>query len=42
MHVILMSATGYSLVTANSWVGMAICYAAVMGIYYSNTWNVST
>lgn len=26
---------------ANSWVGLAICYVAVMGIYYSNLWNVS-
>ncbi|KAJ3557724.1 hypothetical protein NM688_g1317 [Phlebia brevispora] len=24
---------------ANSWFGMAICYAAIMGIYYSNVWN---
>ncbi|TFY79230.1 hypothetical protein EWM64_g4787 [Hericium alpestre] len=24
---------------ANSWVGYAICYIAILGIYYSNTWN---
>ncbi|GLB42182.1 putative peptide transporter MTD1 [Lyophyllum shimeji] len=24
---------------ANSWVGYAVCYIAIMGIYYSNTWN---
>nr|AGA20377.1 oligopeptide transporter 6 [Phanerodontia chrysosporium] len=24
---------------ANSWFGIAICYVAIMGIYYSNTWN---
>nr|AGA20378.1 oligopeptide transporter 7 [Phanerodontia chrysosporium] len=24
---------------ANSWVGLAVCYIAIMGIYYSNTWN---
>ncbi|KAJ2920656.1 hypothetical protein H1R20_g16438, partial [Candolleomyces eurysporus] len=24
---------------ANSWVGYAICYIAIMAIYYSNTWN---
>ncbi|KAH8825162.1 oligopeptide transporter [Flagelloscypha sp. PMI_526] len=24
---------------ANSWVGIAICYIAILGIYYSNTWN---
>ena len=26
---------------ANSWVGYAVCYVVLMGIYYSNTWNVS-
>ena len=25
---------------ANSWFGIAICYIAIMGIYYSNVWNV--
>ncbi|KAF8309084.1 OPT superfamily oligopeptide transporter [Clavulina sp. PMI_390] len=24
---------------ANSWVGYAVCYVAVAGIYYSNVWN---
>ncbi|KAI0955058.1 hypothetical protein AcW1_006752 [Taiwanofungus camphoratus] len=24
---------------ANSWIGYIFCYIAVMGIYYSNTWN---
>ncbi|EMD38929.1 hypothetical protein CERSUDRAFT_112637 [Gelatoporia subvermispora B] len=24
---------------ANSWIGYFFCYIAVMGIYYSNTWN---
>ncbi|THH01076.1 hypothetical protein EW026_g1569 [Hermanssonia centrifuga] len=24
---------------ANSWVGIIICYVALMGIYYSNLWN---
>ncbi|KAH8093283.1 oligopeptide transporter [Cristinia sonorae] len=24
---------------ANSWLGIAICYVAVMAIYYSDTWN---
>ncbi|KAF9460047.1 oligopeptide transporter [Collybia nuda] len=24
---------------ANSWVGYFFCYIAIMGIYYSNTWN---
>ncbi|OBZ73648.1 Oligopeptide transporter 1 [Grifola frondosa] len=23
----------------NSWIGYAICYIAIMGIYYSNAWN---
>ncbi|KAF8888579.1 oligopeptide transporter [Infundibulicybe gibba] len=23
----------------NSWIGYALCYIAIMGIYYSNTWN---
>lgn len=26
---------------ANSWVGYFFCYIAIMGIYYSNAWNVS-
>lgn len=26
---------------ANSWIGYVICYIAIMGIYYSNVWNVS-
>ena len=25
---------------ANSWIGYVICYIAIMGIYYSNAWNV--
>jgi len=25
---------------ANSWVGYFFCYIVIMGIYYSNTWNV--
>ncbi|KAI8968690.1 OPT oligopeptide transporter protein-domain-containing protein [Trametes punicea] len=24
---------------ANSWIGYAVCYIAIMGIYYSNVWN---
>ncbi|KAF8230326.1 oligopeptide transporter [Tricholoma matsutake] len=24
---------------ANSWVGCLVCYIAILGIYYSNTWN---
>ena len=28
-------------VLANSWIGYFFCYIAIMGIYYSNTWNVS-
>jgi len=24
---------------ANSWIGLAICYVAILGIYYSNIWN---
>ncbi|KAI0737996.1 oligopeptide transporter [Daedaleopsis nitida] len=24
---------------ANSWIGYAICYIAIMGIYYTNAWN---
>ncbi|KAL4248101.1 oligopeptide OPT transporter family protein [Abortiporus biennis] len=24
---------------ANSWIGYIFCYIAIMGIYYSNTWN---
>ena len=27
---------------ANVWVGCLICYIAIAGIFYSNTWNVST
>lgn len=33
----------YSLLNiwiVNSWVGYFFCYIAIMGIYYSNTWNV--
>ena len=30
-----------TLRTANSWVGIAFCYIVIMGIYYSNAWNVS-
>ena len=26
---------------ANSWVGYFLCYIIIMGIYYSNAWNVS-
>jgi len=26
---------------ANSWIGYFFCYVIIMGIYYSNTWNVS-
>lgn len=25
----------------NSWIGYFFCYVIIMGIYYSNTWNVS-
>ena len=25
---------------ANSWIGYVICYIAIMGIYYSDVWNV--
>ena len=28
-------------VLANSWIGYFFCYITIMGIYYSNTWNVS-
>jgi len=30
----------FYFLTANSWVGYAFCYIAIMAIYYSNTWNV--
>lgn len=29
-----------TLIVANSWIGYVICYVAVAGIYYSNTWDV--
>lgn len=37
---ILFSSFQISSMLANSWVGYAFCYIAVLGIYYSNTWNV--
>lgn len=36
----MSSQLGLSRDLANSWFGLAICYIAIMGIYYSNTWNV--
>jgi hypothetical protein len=39
MYISNICLTQMSL-TANSWVGIVLCYIAISAIYYSNTWNV--